>query len=842
VLKDTEFNNDKNLILSKILSLQGDIRSYKDDLKANLKDFIDLKDQEIVPNELKFFEGLGLDKFLIVEEDKPWWDWRAFAVAMIGLAQVIAGAILISYGLVNIGSALISEGISDMVYATMAGLSGNFSWKDWVIQKAISLSLSIMSAGFGRLASIGNTVAKLGSVSRAAMIAKIVGKAALQFATTCLTNIITEKIMEQIQDGVIQKVVSSIEENFLKEINKSIKSKVEILYVNSKNNIKEFENSFVKMRKDIEGALGRNLILPQQFDNIRVQVISSLQNSYQVLTDGLKKSNSKYAKIAANTIQATLMVDKLWSVIESVLQFNHAKNTLKSIIEGATNKIDENNNTENINNSHIQARADALKNIIKGYITSKLTRELDRVIRQIISGTLKQIAKVVGQIAKDMISSEFNGKNPVDVLKQLNQNQRESQVSIEQRSTTDKSKNKKEEQAKRESLQNDVKNLKNLPGYSSEEATEKDRALDLAGIKMLAESKSRNIVVYNIDTGEKEVIRPSGLGKIPAFFKQSAKINYKADENGDVGHYFTARGTETYTQINGRNDCLIIAYHESLGQTVNKSMIQQERNELYQYIDRNRNKFDRYREEIDRSGRDTMIGGKQKPKSASAEEGVSSIERDEKQTTSSKSDGTYGTRSAEKTRLEQEENVKITGKTHESEHVIPFRVTSGNLNFESKIPRKSAEGRQMEDSGAAYFEQTSTHRQHPGTGSGARATEYCKDVDCALRLEGNPSIALQLATSGYASIQDFAENASTPAGEVASNSYRRMVKKIETITLQNPDGSITNIDILNIHREEALAARLMAEKGRYPTNVELKEIRNKVRFREKYSQSTKRKK
>ncbi|CAF1123228.1 unnamed protein product [Didymodactylos carnosus] len=42
---------------------------------------------------------------------------------MIGLAQVIAGAVLISFGAVNIGGALVAEGISDMVYETMAGLS-----------------------------------------------------------------------------------------------------------------------------------------------------------------------------------------------------------------------------------------------------------------------------------------------------------------------------------------------------------------------------------------------------------------------------------------------------------------------------------------------------------------------------------------------------------------------------------------------------------------------------------------------------------------------------------------------------------------------------------------------
>ncbi|CAF1411613.1 unnamed protein product [Adineta steineri] len=847
ILKNTEFANDTKLILSKILNLQGDIRSYKDDLKANLNDFIDLKDQELVPSELKFFEGLGLDKFLIIEEDKSWWDWRAFAVAMIGLAQVIVGAALITFGLVNIGGALIAEGISDMVYATMAGLSGNFSWKDWAIQKAISLSLSIMSAGLGKLASTGSTAAKLGSVSRAAMISKIVGKAGLQFATTCLTNIITEKIMEQIQDGVIQKVVSCIEEMFLKGINESIKNKVEILYINSKNNIKEFEKSFEEMKKDIEGALGRNLILPQQFDNIRVQVVSSLQNSYQVLTDGLnteglKKSNSKYAKIAANTIQATLMINKLWSMIQSILQFNHAYKALKDIIEGATNKIDKNNNRENLNDNIVEARSKQMNDIIKEYIRNKLTRELDRVIRQIVSGTLKRIGKAVGQIAKDMINSQFNGKNPVDVLKQANQNKSESQVSVEPSSNTDKSKNEKEEQAKRESLQNDVQNLKDLSGYSKEEVTNKDRPLGLADLKMLAQSKSRNIVAYNTDTGETEIIRPSGLRRIPALFKQSAKINYKADENGAVGHYFTGRGTETYTQINGRKDCMIIAYNESLRRTVNESMIQQERDKLYRHINRNRQEFDRCREEIYRSGRDAMAGGKQKPRPTSVKKDVSPRKKAKKQMDSSKSDGTYRKRHHEKVRLKEEENRTITRESHEAEHVVPYRVMAGNLDSKSKIPRDSTDGRQIENDSPAYYEQKGAHRQQAGTGSGAKATEYCKSIDDALRVEQNPSIAFQVATSEYASIPGFAENAQTPDGKAASNSYQHMLKKTPHIPLRKPDGSTTNVEVLNIHREEALAARFVAESRRYPTPREQKIIRNMIRFRKYQYDSTKRQK
>ncbi|CAF5079872.1 unnamed protein product, partial [Rotaria sp. Silwood1] len=157
ILKNTQVENDKELILSKILSLQGDIRSFKIDLKANLKDFIDLQDQENVP------------------KDKSWWDWNAFVVEMIGLVQVIAEAVLVAFGLTQIGNALISEGVSNM-----AELLGTFSWKEWAIQKAISFGLSMLTAGIGKF--------------------------------------LTDKIMEQIQENVIQKIVSKIEENLLKGI------------------------------------------------------------------------------------------------------------------------------------------------------------------------------------------------------------------------------------------------------------------------------------------------------------------------------------------------------------------------------------------------------------------------------------------------------------------------------------------------------------------------------------------------------------------------------------------------------------------------------------------------
>ena len=120
---------------------------------------------EDIPEALNFFTSWHMDHFLTLKQaDKGWWDWNAFACAMIGLAQVIAGAALVvlTAGVAaQFGSALIAEGINDMVYATIAGLTGTFSWRDWAIQKAISIAISIATAGIGALASCGKAAAKV---------------------------------------------------------------------------------------------------------------------------------------------------------------------------------------------------------------------------------------------------------------------------------------------------------------------------------------------------------------------------------------------------------------------------------------------------------------------------------------------------------------------------------------------------------------------------------------------------------------------------------------------------------------------------------------------------------
>ncbi len=73
-------------------------------------------------------------------------------VGCLGLAQMVAGAALtvFSWGAAaQFGMAFISEGVSDLITAAKAGIKGEFSWKEWGIQKAISIAISLVTAGMG---------------------------------------------------------------------------------------------------------------------------------------------------------------------------------------------------------------------------------------------------------------------------------------------------------------------------------------------------------------------------------------------------------------------------------------------------------------------------------------------------------------------------------------------------------------------------------------------------------------------------------------------------------------------------------------------------------------------
>ena len=105
----------------------------------------------------EFTEG-GLVGFfnLSLKEPTPW--LSIIAVGILGIVQAAAGAALIAFSggaAISIGTMLLSEGIGDMIHAIKSGITGEFSWEDYAIQKAISVTITLATCGMGALKETG---------------------------------------------------------------------------------------------------------------------------------------------------------------------------------------------------------------------------------------------------------------------------------------------------------------------------------------------------------------------------------------------------------------------------------------------------------------------------------------------------------------------------------------------------------------------------------------------------------------------------------------------------------------------------------------------------------------
>ena len=132
-----------------------------DELKANGHDAI-VEESSIMalwPNEddataidtLQEAFSMGLERIFEVKK-KPTFNFNAFGVFILGVLQVIGGAVLTFFGFATPGLALITEGVSDCITGIQGMATGEFSWAEWGMEKGISIAISLATGGIGKLA------------------------------------------------------------------------------------------------------------------------------------------------------------------------------------------------------------------------------------------------------------------------------------------------------------------------------------------------------------------------------------------------------------------------------------------------------------------------------------------------------------------------------------------------------------------------------------------------------------------------------------------------------------------------------------------------------------------
>jgi preprotein translocase subunit SecA len=107
------------------------------------------------------FKEIGLLGFfqLTQKEPTPW--LSIITVGLLGIAQAVVGAALIAFtagAAVQIGAMLLTEGIGDMITAIKSVITGEFSWEEYAIQKAISVAITICTCGTSGLKEAGRAI------------------------------------------------------------------------------------------------------------------------------------------------------------------------------------------------------------------------------------------------------------------------------------------------------------------------------------------------------------------------------------------------------------------------------------------------------------------------------------------------------------------------------------------------------------------------------------------------------------------------------------------------------------------------------------------------------------
>ncbi|CDW77534.1 protein translocase subunit seca [Stylonychia lemnae] len=145
-----------------------------------------------IPKEMDEMIDIGLEKILVL---KKGWEFNWSALVSTGVGAVL-------------GNMLIQEGFSDIIYGLQAMVSGEFSWTEYGIQKAISVALSIITLGCSSVAgTIGAQTLNIGM--KAGITAFKRG------ALKAIIPLIKDKVIEWTVSalGVLQKMI----ENFIKK-------------------------------------------------------------------------------------------------------------------------------------------------------------------------------------------------------------------------------------------------------------------------------------------------------------------------------------------------------------------------------------------------------------------------------------------------------------------------------------------------------------------------------------------------------------------------------------------------------------------------------------------------
>ena len=411
-----------NYILRVLQGLKGEIRKFEDLMRIELVRFEDLKDHpEDTPEELAFFTTWHMDQFLSIEQkSRGWWDWNAFAYAMMGVAQVAAGLamLVLTAGPVEkvAGNSLITQGINDMVYATISSLTGRFSWKDYSIHKVVCIVLTVASGGINILAARASALTKFNSATHFSSFVKGAAQAAGVLAKNASATIQSDALLADIQERVVRSIIACISTGIFSLVEGKIKSKLMQLARETPNN-----NEFSKRCRDLVASLankfdGNGSQSSRIFAVLQSQAVSALKEYCRRVA----KDSALMTKLMTAGSKGMSLAEQIFTAAQNATGIATAAHNLGSLIdtEQTSSKSQQRSDDQidmHIVEKEVQYMEECFKELVYKQLKEKVSLGLNNAIRK----SFQLLARASSRLVRTSVEQAFNGKTSSELMKDI---------------------------------------------------------------------------------------------------------------------------------------------------------------------------------------------------------------------------------------------------------------------------------------------------------------------------------------------------------------------------------------------------------------------------------------
>lgn len=278
------------------------------------------EDQDITnyKEEIEEYKNNGFIGSFRVKEVKPI-DWSSvIALTALGLAQIVGGAALAVFTLgagASIGMGLLSEGISDLITAVKDGIiNRDFSWVSYGIQKAISLTVSLVCAGLGAIKDAAKTavagVKSIGSVVTTTLTTTVKKGwtiAAKAIGTNLAKGVAREVVTQLVDYGVSKALMPSIQDAVMKRVEGPIQQAL-------------LNNSNVKKMLELDG-FNRNKFYQNLIQQKAMEILNPQNDPDHALLKVIKGIGKGIATTKVSGLSSVLQIGEAMLALDELVTF-----------------------------------------------------------------------------------------------------------------------------------------------------------------------------------------------------------------------------------------------------------------------------------------------------------------------------------------------------------------------------------------------------------------------------------------------------------------------------------------------------------------------------------------